>query len=246
MIKKDDYLKINNPIKIKSYNYEESKGFSQETAVDTSTGIYKEHKFIIEINDTNYSLEFENATIINKYAAMEDEWVEIENTSNKNKLTIKEIKGQNLHRGIPETIFYIENISEDIKYFKDLLIKTAKEIGVGCDYNDHMNTEDDFARIFPDTESHKFFYTSSEDLFIEDNEKSFFEDFIKIKKADAEKAFLCIVEKEIIKEKEDKQKEEKAKRVEEIALIVNPIFKEIMDVCNDIHHIEHYVPFNYS
>ncbi len=59
MIYKNDFLNKNS-IKIISYNYEESNGFSQETAVESIRSKYKEHKFVIEVENKNYEILFEN------------------------------------------------------------------------------------------------------------------------------------------------------------------------------------------
>ena len=252
MKKKEEYLNYNNQIKIKSYNYQQSNGFSQETAVDTLHGTYKEHKFIVEIEGVNYALEFRHSHVVNKYAAMEDEWVELENTlEDDHNLKIKKFTNENYHSELPQDVSFIKNINEDIKQFRDLLIKTAEEIGIGCHYSSHFNREDDFCRTYPDVQNSKPYSISNKALFIEDNEKSFFEDFLKLKTHEDEQSFLYNVEqkiieeqKEIIEEQKNKEKEKEAKRKEEIALIVNPILEKIDNVYKEIEHLENYIYFD--
>lgn len=233
MIKKDDYLNVDNSIKIKSYNYQNVKGFSQETAVDSSYSECDEHKFIIEVNNVSYEVLFRDSEIIDKYAGMEDEWVEIENKTNNNNLRVSIFKDNDLYK-YPDNILNLDNFGSDIQNFKELLIKAAKEIGIGCHHSSHLNSEDDYGRITPNVEDSKANAISDTALFINDYEKDFFEKFLKLKTYKDEQAFLYDVENEIVKiQKAEKEKQElleqeqKKEAKEKISQIVNPLFEEL-------------------
>tara|TARA_Y100000588_G_scaffold221434_1_gene235304 strand:+ start:34337 stop:35638 length:1302 start_codon:yes stop_codon:yes gene_type:complete len=233
MIKKDEYLDNDNSIKIKSYNYEKSNGFSQETAVDSVYSTRIEHKFIIEINNTNYEVIFQDSEVTDKYAAMEDEWVEMENKTNSNTLNIA-IFENNESCKYPNNILELKNFNSDIKNFKELLIKSATEKGIGCHHSDHFNREDDYGLTTPNREDQKPRNISNEALFINDNEKEFFEEFLKLETHEDEQAFLYDVEKRIADiEKAEKNKQElleqkqKKEAKEKISKIVNPLFEEL-------------------
>lgn len=260
MLIKENYLSSDNIIEIKSYNYEKSNSFSQETSVDTIHGTSVKHKFVLDINSVEYSLNFIHSKIINKYAAMEDEWVEMEDViEDSNTLIIKELDDNVYLSGYEIQTFEIKDFDSNIEEFKNKLIHSATEIGVGCNYHDHMNKEDDFARTYPDIQNSKSYllYKISNNqnnnlLFIKDDEKELFEDFLNLSSYKDEEIFLK--DKEIkfieIDENEEKQKkeiEEKLKKqqiqlkkqqiIEErenntikTSSIVNPLFKEVIEI----------------
>lgn len=238
MKKIEEYLDNENNIEIKSYNYEKSKGFSQETAVDSVYSTNEKHKFIIEINNINYEVLFQDLEVVNKYAAMEEEWVEIENTKNSNTIQVSVFENNELLK-YPNNILKLVNFNGDIQNFKELLIKAAKEIGIGCHYSSHLNSEDDYGRITPNVEDSKANVISDTALFINDYEKDFFEKFLKLKTYKEEQAFLYDVENEIVKiQKSEKEKQElleqeqKKEAKEKIGKIVNPLFKELKELDN--------------
>lgn len=233
MKKIEEYLDHKNNIDIKSYNYQETKGFSQETAVDSVYSTRIEHKFIIEINNTNYEVIFQDSEVTDKYAAMEDEWVEMENKTNSNTLNIA-IFENNESCKYPNNILELKNFNSHIKNFKELLIKSATEKGIGCHHSDHFNREDDYGLTTPNREDQKPRNISNEVLFINNHEKEFFEEFLKLETHEDEQAFLYDVEKKIADiEKAEKNKQElleqeqKKEAKEKISKIVNPLFEEL-------------------
>lgn len=233
MKKINEYLNNEKNIKIKSYNYQETNGFSQETAVDSVYSTNEEHKFIIEINNVNYEILFKDSEVIDKYAAMEDEWVEMENKINSNTLKVSVFENNELLK-YPNNILELRNFNGDIQSFKESLIKSAEEIGIGCHHSNHYNREDDYGITTPDMENSEPYSISEEVLFINENEKEFFKDFLKIETHEDEQAFLYDVEKKIAEmqkiEKEKQkllEKEKQKKNIEQNALIVNPLFKEL-------------------
>ena len=233
MKKIEEYLDHKNNIDIKSYNYQETKGFSQETAVDSVYSTRIEHKFIIEINNTNYEVIFQVSEVTDKYAAMEDEWVEMENKTNSNTIKVAVFEN-NESLKYPNNILEINNFNGDIQKFKELLIKAAEETGIGCHHSDHFNREDDYGLTTPNREDQKPRNISNEALFINNHEKEFFEEFLKLETYEDEQAFLYDVEKKITDiEKNEKEKQESLEREqkkeakEKISQIVNPLFEEL-------------------
>lgn len=233
MKKIEEYLDNKNNIEIKSYNYQEIKGFSQETAVDSVYSTRIEHKFIIEINNTNYEVIFQDSEITDKYAAMEEEWVEMENKTNSSTLNVAIFENNEACK-YPNNILELKNFNSDIKNFKELLIKSATEKGIGCHHSDHFNREDDYGLTTPNREDQKPRNISNEALFINNNEKVFFEEFLKLETHEDEQAFLYDVEKKIADiEKAEKEKQElleqeqKKETKEKISQIVNPLFEEL-------------------
>ena len=233
MKKIEEYLDNDNSIKIKSYNYEKSNGFSQETAVDSVYSTRIEHKFIIEINNVNHEVLFKDSEVVDKYAAMEDEWVEMENKTNSNTIKVAVFEN-NESLKYPNNILEINNFNGDIQKFKELLIKAAEETGIGCHHSDHFNREDDYGLTTPNREDQKPRNISNEALFINNHEKEFFEEFLKLETYEDEQAFLYDVEKKITdieKNEKEKQelleKEQKKEAKEKISKIVNPLFEEL-------------------
>lgn len=197
MINKKDLLK-NESIKIISYNYEKYKGFSMETAVDTLMGVYNEHKLLVEIEDEKYEVILKNTYETLNYENMEDEYVTNEAVyADKEVLNIRKLDKNNPYR-IPELVLTLENdrlnkksnFDEEVDSFIKKLIKSAENLGIGINYNDHRNTEDDYARTYTDKKNEEPFVIIENLIFIKENEKEIFKEYIKITDINEEENFI--------------------------------------------------------
>ena len=186
MIYKNDLLN-KNAIKIISYNYEESNGFSQETAVESYRSKFKEHKFVIEVENKHYEILFENQHRTSNYAAMEEVFVNTTDViTDKYILNIKRINLEDRYDF--EQLLSIENnrlnnnyqIDNQIKKFINKLIESANSLGIGLNYSEHYNTEDDFCNTYPNIKHTGVSHISSNALFINDNEIDYFNQYLLI------------------------------------------------------------------
>lgn len=186
MIYKSDLLNKNS-IKIISYNYEESNGFSQETAVKSHRGEYKEHKFVIEVENKHYEILFENKYRTSNYAAREDVFVNTtEVITDKDILNIKRINLDKIYDF--EQLLSIENnrlnnnhqIDNQMENFINKLIESANSLGIGLDYTKHHNKEDDFGNTYQNRRCEGVSNISSNALFINDNEIDYFNQYLLI------------------------------------------------------------------
>lgn len=186
MIYKNDLLNKNS-IKIISYNYEESNGFSQETAVESIRSKYKEHKFVIEVENKNYEILFENKHSISNYAAMEDVFVNTTDViTDKDILNIKRINLDDTYDF--EQLLSIENnrlnnnhqIDNQMTNFINKLIESANSLGIGLNYRAHHNKEDDFGNTYQNRGRKGVFNISPNSLFINNSEIDYFNQYLLI------------------------------------------------------------------
>ncbi len=234
MIYKNDLLNKNS-IKIISYNYEESNGFSQETAVKSNRSEYKKHKFVIEIENKHYEILFENQHRTSNYAAMEDVFVNTTDViTDKYILNIKRINLDKIYDF--EQLLTIENnrlnnnlqIDNQMENFINKLIESANFLGIGLDYTKHHNKEDDFGNTYQNRRCEGFSNISSNVLFINDNEIEYFNQYLLITDQDESLHFIENLENKI---------KEKA-RIESIKK--NEHIEKTIDVYTDYQNkIEH-------
>lgn len=235
MIYKNDLLN-KNLINIISYNYEESNGFSQETAVESHRGEYKTHKFVITVENQYYEILFKNKHVTSNYSAMEDVFINTTDTiTDKDLLIIKKIDVKDKHdfekllsnfkdRYDFEPLLSIENnrlnnnnqIDNQIQNFINKLIESANSLGVGVYYREHYNKEDDFCNTYPNMNHTGVSTVSDNVLFINDNEIDYFNQYLLITDQDESLTFIENLEKKIKEESLNLEK-----KIKEEALIVS-------------------------
>lgn len=185
-----------NSLDIISYNYEESFGFSQETAVESESGEYKEHKFVIQFNDEKYEILFKNSLVESRYVAMEEELIDETSTIKDNDMFI--INKINENNSQVDNLLKVENnrltnkteINPELQSFITLLIETANNLGIGVNYNAHYNSSDDANNTYPDRNNNAFFYTYYESLFLDNSELDLFNQYMSIDNKEQETQFL--------------------------------------------------------
>ena len=69
------------------------------------------------------------------------------------------------------------NNNNQIENFINKLIESANSLGIGLNYREHYNKEDDFCNTYPDTKNAKSSNVSDHVIFIHDNEIDYFNQY---------------------------------------------------------------------
>ncbi len=175
--------KLNNEeVTITSYNNRDKTESEQEHAAMTHIYACKENLFVIELNNKSYEIMVSENSLIEHYAAMEDEWVEKkEKTKHNFSIKIKDIKQDNIVEYEKDLVAKENNIPADLMLFVKSLRDKAISEKIGVNYLGHCKDEyeEDFLIERFNSEDTTGEYTEEEIAF-EELKKSLSEEDLKI------------------------------------------------------------------